>query len=184
MKVEFEALAGLPGTGPYPEQFTTDGRGTSREGLVVRFGGSADAAWVGNFQRGITDFSTVVLHPDGAHVLVVAGGQAYVVDPHSRVLHAVLGGSYQGLWEWPAGSLHVLDHSGVAFDALGPKGIRWSTRRISWDGFRRIEVSGNRLRGEAWTPLGDYWVPFEIDLLSGKASGGSYQEPRDLEAAT
>jgi hypothetical protein len=48
--------------------------------------GIADASWVGSFRRGETDYSTVQMMPDGAHLLVVTCGAAYVVHAATRSL--------------------------------------------------------------------------------------------------
>ena len=50
----FEILTGLPGTGPWPEQFSATGLGTHSEGFVVRFVPDHGEAWIGNFLPGLT----------------------------------------------------------------------------------------------------------------------------------
>jgi len=89
----FRVLNGLPSTGPYPEQFSTGGRGTHREGFVVEFFPEKKPTWVGNFQPGVTEYSAVLPHFDGTALIVIAGGQAYVIDPEERRLLTVFGGS-------------------------------------------------------------------------------------------
>jgi len=84
----FEVLPGLSGVGPYPEQFSATGKGTHREGFVVRFHPHLSESWVGNFQSVLHGFTGVLLHPDGRTVIVVSGGQAYHVDPETRKLLA------------------------------------------------------------------------------------------------
>jgi len=71
----FEELAGLPGSGPWPEQFSATGRGTHREGFVVKFVPARGASWIGNFQPGLTSLHGVYRHPNRHHLLVVSGGQ-------------------------------------------------------------------------------------------------------------
>jgi hypothetical protein len=56
---------------------------------------------------------------------------------------------------------------------LGPTGLMWHTRRLSWDGL-------DELRGLAWSPIDDKWCPFTVELNSGKSTGGSYF-PNDAE---
>jgi hypothetical protein len=57
--------------------FSLSGQGLHREGLVVSFA-APSGTWVGNFQRGDASLDEVLAHPDGQHVVVVAGGNAYV----------------------------------------------------------------------------------------------------------
>jgi hypothetical protein len=125
MKATFEILAGLPATGPYPEQFSSDGRGTHQEGVVVRVSPPNGTPWIGNFQRGGSGFSGAFPHPDGVSLIVIAGGEGYVVDPETRALRSVLAGSYAGAWLWAQQRLLLLDHSGVCFEAVGAEGTRW-----------------------------------------------------------
>src|SRR4051794_19170072 len=80
----FEVLPGLPAYGPSAEPFTATGQGAHREGFVVRFTSPDGGSWVGNFQRGLSRYDDLQAHPDGRNVLVVAGGQGYVVDPADR----------------------------------------------------------------------------------------------------
>lgn len=180
MNATFQILAGLPATGPYPEQFSVDGRGMHREGFVLRVTPGGGAPWAGNFQRGLTGFSGAFPHPDGTSLVVIAGGDGYVVDPETRALRSVLAGVYSGAWIWNEGSLLILDHSGVSFESIGPDGTIWTTRRISWDGFRDVRIKGEKLLGEAWSPAGNYWSAFEVDLRTGDAAGGAYEQGTPL----
>jgi hypothetical protein len=150
--------------------FSATGRGLFSEGLVVRFQGSAEDSWVGNFARGLTGFSKVLRHPDGTRVLVISGGQAYDVNPDVRATVDAFGGWFVEAFELPNLRLVVLQTS-IDFMAIGPCGRAWETRRMSIDGFRSVVVHEDRLQGEAWA-LGERWVPFEIDLNSGRVTGG------------
>ena len=78
---KFKILAGLPVYGDLPEQFSATGIGMHREGFVVQFFPSEKiASWIGNFQRGLNFFDEAFEHPDGSSVVVVAGGECYIVD--------------------------------------------------------------------------------------------------------
>jgi hypothetical protein len=171
----WEILAGLPGTGPLPVQFSVNGQGTHREGLVVRF--NTAAAWVGNFQPGIGQYSGVVAAPGASSVIVVAAGQAYVVDPERRELARTFGGDIEVVLDLEQIGLVVFSN-GLWFEAADAHGLRWQTRRISWDGMRHVEVmNGERIEGEAWSPIDDAWHGFTVTLANGDASGGSYTGP-------
>lgn len=171
---DYEVLPGLPATGPWPEQFSATGMGHHKEGLVVRFHQQDRSTWVGNFQRGLTDYDGVVTHPDGKHVIVIAGGQGYVVAPESREVTECLGGAIIQTYVIHNPALIVLDHQGIAFEALSPGGRIWRTQRLSWDGFRSVRIESGRMLGEAWSPMDDRWQRFEVDLVTGASSGGSF----------
>ena len=175
MIVTFEIRAGLSGTGPPPVNFSATGAGIHSEGLVVCFHPGTSCEWVGNFQRGSTICDAVVHHPDGKNTLVVAGGQAYVVDAHSR--EAV---SFEGVIAQIFSLKHpdriIIDSQGLALVALCHSGLLWHTRRISWDGIRNIRIEGNSLQGEA-SGVDDRWHQFEVNLITGVSTGGSYDGP-------
>ena len=169
----FEQLAGLPGTGPWPEQFTHSPWGTHSEGLVVRFCPSSGASWVGNFQRGFLSLDGVFLHPNGSSVLVVAGGEVFIVDPQSRQSIDSLHGAVQAVYPLNGGKLLVMSLQDLRFEALGPNGLIWSTRRLSYDGFRNLVVTEEEICGEGWTYEGDCWLQFKVDVKSGRSDGGA-----------
>ena len=54
-----------------------------REGYVVQFQVDGSDSWVGNFQPGVGTFCGIVRNANSILVTVIAGGQAYVVDPAS-----------------------------------------------------------------------------------------------------
>jgi len=176
MATEFEILDGMPAHGPYPEQFSATGRGTHREGLVLRVRPPHAEAWVGNFQRGLTSYDVVHLHPNSRDLVVVAGGEGYIVEPSSRRLIATFGGQICWSRSFVEHRL-LLFHNGLWFDAHGSSGPLWQTRRLSFDGIRVRSIEWPWLRGEAWTFDGDRWEPFAVDLRSGEASGGTYCFP-------
>jgi hypothetical protein len=174
----FEVLPGLPPYGDWPEAFTETGQGRHREGYVVRFEPDGAAAWVGNFQPGLSSFSLVCEHLNGRELIVIAGGQGYIVDPSDRTKREYFGGQIETVI--PITELNLLVFgNGLWFEALGPSGRRWVTRRLSWDGMRSLQREGLRLVGEAWSPMTDDWVPLEVDLASGACSGGSYNAPAE-----
>jgi hypothetical protein len=73
----------------------------------------------------------------------------------------------------------VIFGNGLWFEAVGPNGLQWRSRRLSWDGVRDVSVSGHVLRGDAYAPEGPdgAWYPFEVDLNTGDVTGGSYTGP-------
>ncbi len=173
----WEVLDGLPVYGPMAEPFSGTGRGTHREGLVVRFSPST-GSWVGNFQRGLTLLDQVFAHPNGRHVVVVAGGTAYIVEADSHDLIGHFDAQIEQIVSVPENGL-VLLGNGLWLEALGPAGTAWRSRRISWDGMRNVSVDGAIVRGEAYAPEGPQgsWCPFEVDVRTGTVRGGSYNGP-------
>jgi hypothetical protein len=172
---KFKPLAGLPGYGELPEQFSATGMGEHSEGYVVQFFPSDNQnPWIGNFQRGLTRLDAALDHPDGSAVIVIAGGECYVVDADNRTLRENFGGMFETVIPVPDKNVLIFGSS-VDFEAVGASGRIWRSRRISWDGIRSLRLSGETLMGEAWD-LNDKWVPFSLDINSGHHEGGTYLE--------
>jgi hypothetical protein len=133
---------------------------------------------MGNFQPGMTDYSAVFPHADGVSLIVIAGGQAYVIYPAERRLVTVFGGDFDVALTVPALSTLVFGN-GVRLEAWDRSGLRWQTRRISWDGMRELRIEDGKIKGEAWSPLDDCEYPFSVDLATGAVEGGSYNGPPD-----
>jgi hypothetical protein len=168
----FEILSGLPATGPHPAQFSPDGRGTHREGFAVRVRLSSSTAWVGNFQPGYTSYSAVFQSLNSHDLIVIAGGQAYVVNPETQSLRAAFGGDIAWAQLYPALDL-FLTHNDLWFSALGQSGLAWESERLAWDGIQNVLVTDEQLQGEAWDAVDERWCPFTLDLHTGIAEGGA-----------
>ncbi len=169
---KFKILAGLPAYGDLPEQFGTTG--TYSEGFVVRFFPTENSAWVGNFQRGLTSFDKVLVHPDGSSVVVVAGGECYIFDIENQKLKDNFGGDFSLVIPVPEKNILILG-SCIDFEAVGTSGRIWQSRRISLDGIRNLKLVGDTLTGEAWS-FEDIWIPFSLDVNTGKHKGGANVE--------
>ena len=63
----------------------------------------------------------------------------------------------------------------VDFEIIKADDSGWRSNRISWDGFRNVEVHGTELVGEALS-LSDSGVPFRLDLLTGRCTDGIYDK--------
>jgi hypothetical protein len=162
---------GLPPYGPLAVPFPEDWGRLGREGLVVEFESVAGGGWTGNFRSGLNGLHEVVPHPDGRRSVVFSGGDTWEVDPDSRtgVLIAMAVDA-----RWAVGGDLVLSRQSLAFLRVGSRGTAWHTRRLSWDGFDDIRISGETLTGLAWSPVDDSWTPFSVDLRTGRSVGGSY----------
>jgi hypothetical protein len=169
----FRILPGLPGTGPVPEQFSATGHGMHSEGFVVEFLPEQQPPWVGNFQRGLISYDAVWPLPNGKPVIVISGGQAYVIDPEERRLLATFGGQICTALPAPHANLLILGHL-TYLEAWNSNAVQWKTPRISWDGIRDLKVEQDYVRGLAWSPIEDCQIPFSVDLKTGMVEGGAY----------
>ena len=182
----YQVLPGLPAEGPVAVPFGAGGRTGAwsgySEGFVVRFCPGTDETWVANFQPGSGGWDGMLEHPNRMHMIVLARGQGYVVDPMARLLVHTFSGNIQSVVELPdLGAIAFCD--GIRFEAINSDGIWWTSPRLAWDEIRNIKVQGTILRGEAYSPIrgGDSWVPFTLDLMTGQCEDGVYQ--RDIQGA-
>lgn len=150
-----------------------------RAGVVVRFYPEDSDPWIGNFLGGETKCSAVLDHPNETDVIVVAKGEAYVIDLNGRTIRdRIARGDITAAIPLPSLGL-VIFQGYVDFTAVGADGSGWISPRISWDGFRNIKVMGTKLAGDAYTPVEDAWVPFTLDLLTGNCTDGVYEKEMD-----
>ena len=175
MVAPFRTLVGLPATGPWPEQFSATGRGTHREGFVVEFNPGTSSSWVGNFQRGLTNYDAVLLHPNG-YAIVIAGGQGYLIDPEGRRQAGLLGAQVQNAL-FLADTKTVVINNGLWLEGYGKNGVLWRTRRVSWDGIWDLREDNGRLCGKCWDAMNDTEGSFSVDVQTGDVIGGVYPEP-------
>jgi hypothetical protein len=169
---DFEALGSLPPYGPSPVPFSATGQGTHQEGFVVRVVPADAAPWVGNFQGGWGPLTTALRHPNGRSVVVVAAGQAYVVDARTKSSEDTFGADLVSV-------LEIQEPPTLVFVGLTDLKViqasgRWDTPRLSWDGFDKVRADGPLIVGEAWEPGDEVYFPFTVDLFSRAVSGGSY----------
>ncbi|WP_242342077.1 hypothetical protein [Anaeromyxobacter terrae] len=172
MRWSFEILPGLPGTGPYPEQFTTSGA-THREGFVVRFTADQGESWVGNFQRGSGGryLSAVFEHPTMARFFVISGGQAYVIDPSMRRCVETFGPDVREGVRNERRLVLATDTEAIVVEPLGT----WVSERLAWDGIADLELEGDRLRGLGMDAINDEWRPIEVDLQTHAVLASAYE---------
>ena len=169
----FKILPGLPPYGLSALPFPEDGQGSFSEGLVVKISPSNKDAWVGNFHRGLSGPDIVLEHPDQRHMIVIAGGQGYIIDPETAKQTHQLSDLIKHAIPVPELGAVVLGDD-LQFESIRAEGLWWKSGRISWDGFRNIAVSGIILTGESYSAVDQEWSPFVLDLTSGASTGGSY----------
>jgi hypothetical protein len=167
-----------PGLPPYgPPAISFPKADAFSEGYVVSFLTKGGERWTGNFARGLGKLNTVRDELGPEFVVVVSNGTAYLVDVEAKQASEI---------SWPVDYIEFVSSqrimvvgNGLWFDAFGTSGMLWRTRRISWDGMRSIELRGDKIVGEAFTPMGPPdWYPFELDLNTGRVEGGSFNGPQ------
>lgn len=147
-----------------------------RSGVYVRCGPKQGPAWVGFFALGFDSdqvVSAVCSSPDPDSFCTVIGGYAYVVKANDPA-------KWFRVDQRPVVDLRVLSQQGLlifagftSITAVGSAGIAWTTERLSWEGLTITDIKGERLEGKGWDAMADKEVPFEVDLKTGKHTGGA-----------
>jgi hypothetical protein len=172
MEPTVKLLSGLPPYGPMWTAFPPEWGSIGREGTVVEFGTEA-GAWVANFRSGLGGLRFASLLPDKRNAIVIAGGDLWIIELATRTAVRELP-AIEAMWEVQGPEGWVFSRQGIAFARLGAQGLMWHTRRLSWDGFDQVKIDRGELRGLAWSPVGDGWCPFSVELETGRSEGGSY----------
>jgi len=145
-------------------------------GAYLRVQPANGAAWNGLFVVGFESPEVVNAicscpHPDW--LAVVAGGYAYLVNAPDP-------GKWLFLEQRPVMDVRSLSDQGLmlftgftAITAVGRDGVLWTTERLSWDGVKITGVEGKLVRGLGWDANSDKEIAFEVDLATGKHTGGS-----------
>ena len=154
-----------PGGSPYKGQ----------DGLIVEVCPSECASWIGVFSFGrmaLKGISGIYSMPDPDKLCVVSRGAGYIVsscDPE--------------VWEHVKAvpvmdARTVVSHNIIVFAdyteliAYNRDGIKWCTDRLSYDGFRIVDVSDSSIKGEYWDIRNEKNEYFEVSLQTGSKKGG------------
>jgi hypothetical protein len=141
------------------------------EALPVRttLGYRCGECWTGNFQPGDGSLNTALEHANGQEVLVIAGGQGYVVSPNDRSQRIYFGGWIDHVISVPELQLVIFgDNRG--FQAIGPAGTVWHSER-PFDGIQNLQQEALIVRGEGWHPPDGGWIRFELNRHAVLAAG-------------
>lgn len=146
---------------------------TSPASKVVGFNPTIGDVWSGSFECGPEGISGFYATPSPDTVCCILKGQGYwvpVLSPESyQLIPSVPIKEVISIVE--KNLIIFVDYTSIA--AFDETGLRWSTRRLSWDGLKIDRVVDERIEGRGWdSPKGEY-VAFAVDLDSGTSRGGS-----------
>jgi hypothetical protein len=147
-----------------------------RAGAYLRVVPQRGPAWSGFFALGFNSEQVVNAisacpHPDS--VCVSVGGYAYVVNVTDPT-------NWFQVEQRPVVDLRVAAEAELllltgftSLTAVGKTGIAWQSEQLSWEGLRITRVEGGKLHGFGWDVISDQEVPFDVDLKTGKHTGGA-----------
>jgi hypothetical protein len=175
---EVKILASAPLAHPAEKlyHYPTELEEHDRTGAYLRVAPRDGVTWAGFFALGFESdqvISAVCSCPDADSLCVVVGGYAYVVKTTDPT-------EWLRIEQRPVIEMRTLPEQGLllftgftTISALGRTGLAWITERLSWEGISITEISGQTLRGVGWDALTDMQVPFEVDLQTGRHTGGT-----------
>ena len=118
-----------------------EGEDSGRPRVFLRIG-IGDASWIGSFEIGHMNVSTIVMMPDDKHLFVSAEGVGYIIDLESRTLVEEIGLHVAEVIVDERRTLFVVDHDGrrlEAFERADASGKRTSS--VSRDsGIQRLQT--------------------------------------------
>src|SRR5512140_1985144 len=124
-----EILPHLPSYQPPDHVFSATGHGMHTEGLVVRVEPSIGSPWCGNFIRTDGNWDAAFIHPDGEQVIVVAGGQGYLVNPIQPPSVHFFGGF---LTQSVTSDAYLVLADNIAVFVFEPAAPMWVSPRLAW----------------------------------------------------
>jgi hypothetical protein len=168
-----EALDEIP-NGPAPQRYPSD-QVAGQDGVIVRVQPETAEVWVGVFafgKFGNAGVTRVLSMPNPEELCVVANGAGYVVSA-----------TKPDVWETvrtiPIIDVRAIPGAGLVVFAnftemlaYGEAGVKWRTKRLTWDGLKILAVGDRTLIGEYWDIRAEAMQRFEVDLATGAARGG------------
>lgn len=111
--------------------------------------------------------------PEPREMCAIAGGYAYIIDTQAPETSTHV--NLRPVVEVHASLSHrlLLFVGFHAVAAWGADGLAWQTPRLTWEGLTNTGLSEDKIHGQAWDMPRDREVPFEVDLRTGKHTGGS-----------
>jgi hypothetical protein len=145
------------------------------DGILVEVRPKHCEPWFGTFAFGHVaprGKSGIFTMPNPDVLCVVSRGEGYLVS-------ASLPKSWERLRVVPVIDVRpVLAYDIIVFAeftrlvAFGREGIKWQTKRLSWDNLQISEVATSYIKGEFWDVRSDAIASFVVDLATGTHQGG------------
>ncbi|RKG57205.1 hypothetical protein D7X30_20935 [Corallococcus sp. AB011P] len=171
----WEVLDEGPGAQNSPRHFFPGNTAGGQNGLLVQVTPAGGAPWLGMFAFGNAKgagVSSVLAMPDPEKLCVVSRGAGYLVTARDP-------SAWEAVQVMPVTDVRAVPSAGVVvfadfteMVAYGAEGLRWRTKRLSWDGLKIIQVTERSIIGEYWDMRTEMMQTFEVDLATGAQKGG------------
>jgi hypothetical protein len=147
-----------------------------RTGTYLRVTPRNSHPWIGFFATGFDSTevaSGIYSCPDPGSLCVLAGGYGYIVS-------AANPDHWMQIEQRPVVQVRAVPELKLllfigftSISGLAEQNQPWTTARLSWEGISISKIDGTLLHGNGWDAINDKEVPFQVDLLTGKSSGGA-----------
>jgi hypothetical protein len=114
------------------------------------------------------------LHPDARHVVVISGGDIYIVNPDDRSAEEIRSMARAVIPIPERGALLI--NETLYLSLIDRSGFRWRTKRLAWEELRNLSIAAGFIHGEGLHYL-NTWHEFQVSLDTGEAKGGAYASP-------
>jgi hypothetical protein len=174
---ECEQLTEGPGRASSSPHYYYPGASTEggRDGIFVEVHPEDGEPWLGTFAFGQIapkGPSGIFTMPDPRLLCIVAKGEGYLVSANSPT-------SWDRVRVTPIIDVRpIRAHEIIVFAeftrlvAYGQAGIKWQTKRLSWDNLKITEVTDTAIKGEFWDIRSEAKENFVVDLATGTHQGG------------
>ena len=170
---EFNVLNELPSNNIKRYYFPDNENG--KDGIILSLISSDHKEWVGIFGFGnLSNKSVTGVYscPNKDYICVISKGNGYYVNVNKP-------DSWEAIKLLPIIDVRIhKDKNVIYFSSLteicayNENGLLWTTKRISWDDLKIIEINEGKIIGEYFDIRNDDNVRFEVDLDTGIIKGG------------
>ena len=181
MDNRYEVLKGLPTYGDIAIPIIDEDDIFVSEGYVVKFYKNDGSTWIANFPKGESNLSFVKEISKNNYILVISGGDGYLMNPNHHKPVKKLQYFAEEMIERDDGRLILVSITDIMFLDENAA-IEWE-KNIGLDGIKDLKLDDNKLIGYCYNIFIDYeknndlWVKFTIDLDTKEVEGGCYNFP-------
>ncbi|OUL29672.1 hypothetical protein BV378_05740 [Nostoc sp. RF31YmG] len=169
-----------------PKIFSATDHKTDQERLLVEILPDTGINWLASFQPGFSEFSGVYQHPNRIDLIIIARGQAYIINPENKNLIdtfggniiSVIDGTYQYIQtsyqETNIASSFILFVNNSHLLCYNYSGLLWQNIEIQWDSVRKLKLEHSRLMGECCSLESNSWLTFWLNIKTGEFHQGEF----------